>query len=382
MSSAVSLISELEDVILFGAPWRVAAILQSTTTLFLEGASLFNQGHLDLFDEVFLRLIDAADTEARIALSRRLAPIENAPVRAICRLAEDDDISVARAVLEQSRCVDDGTLISIAERLSQDHLLALANRKGAGGGPGAGLSEGLTDVLVRRGDRSVVRNLAQNNDARLSEQGISTLVYQAGYDDELAEKMGLRHDVPPGLFRELLARANVGVQQRLLAFATPQQQTEIKTLIADEADKTSQRSSPRDFTAARRVVETLARQGKFQDKLGEAKLVEFAAARQYEELVVALAHLCAVPIEVVDRLMRGDRVDGVMILCKSAGCGWPTVKAVISVCRESQPEREPEGKALSSQHFDEAFSNYERLTIATAQRVIRFWQARQQSPVG
>ena len=258
-------------------------------------------------------------------------------------------------------------------------LLFYSNRKGSGAGSRAGLSECLTDVLVRRGDRSVVRNLAQNCDARLSEQGISTLVYQAGYDDVLAEKMGLRHDVPPGLFRELLSRASVAVQQRLLNLATPQLQTEIKTLLApDEADSTSQRSSPSDFTTARRVVEAFAPQGKFQGKLGEAKLVEFAVAGQYEELVVTLAHLCLVPIEVVDRLMRGDRADGVMILCKSAGCGWPTVKAILSVRPGSQQRSEPESKELSSQRSDEAFSNFEQLSLATAQRVIRFWQARQQ----
>ena len=380
MSSPVSLISELEDVILHGAPGRVAAILQSITTLFLEGADRFNQDHLDLFDDVLLRLIDGAETEARIGLSCRLAPISNAPMRVICRLAEDDDISVARPVLEQFRGLDEGTLIGIAERLSQAHLLALSNRKGSGGGPDAALSECLTDVLVRRGDRSVVRNLAQNSDALLSEQGISTLVYQAGYDDELAEKVGLRNDVPPGLFRELLSRASVGVQQRLLTLATPQQQTEIKTLLADEADETSRRSSRRDFTAARHVVETLARHGNFQGKPGEAKLMEFAADRQYEELVVALAHLCSVPVEVVDRLLCGDRADGVMILCKSAGCGWPTVKAILSVCPGAQPRSEPEGKEASNQRFDEAFSNFERLPLASAQRVIRFWQAREQSP--
>ena len=36
------------------------------------------------------------------------------------------------------------------------------------------------------------------------------------------------------------------------------------------------------------------------------------------------------PIDVVDRLMGGDRPDPILILCKSAGWGWPTVKAIIT----------------------------------------------------
>jgi uncharacterized protein (DUF2336 family) len=357
MSSPVSLISELEDVILHGSPGRLAAALQGITTLFLEGAARFNQDHLDLFDDVFLRLIACVEPRARLELSCRLAPLDNAPMQAICRLAQDDDISVARPVLEQSRRLDDGILTDIAERMTQGHLLALSNRKG--------LNEALADVLVRRGDRSVVHSLAQNDDARLSERSLATLVYQAGYDDVLAEKIGLRHDVPPSLFRELLSRATVGVQQRLLTLATPKQQTEIKTVLATMAGKASEASGPRDFTNAYHLVEAHAREG----RLDATGLLEFATTGQYEVLVVALSQLCSVPVEVVDRLLQGDRTDPVMILCKSAGCGWPTVKAIIAAS--------PGHKEQSSQSLDEAFTNFERLTLATAQRVVRFWQIRQ-----
>ena len=81
----------------------------------------------------------------------------------------------------------------------------------------------------------------------------------------------------------------------------------------------------RDYSAAQRTVEALRREG----KLDEASLVDFAKTGKYEETVAALALLCAVPIDVVDRLMRGDRPDPILILCKSAGWGWPTAKAII-----------------------------------------------------
>ena len=74
------------------------------------------------------------------------------------------------------------------------------------------------------------------------------------------------------------------------------------------------------------------------------------------------------PIDVVDRLMGGDRPDPVLILCKAAGWGWPTVRAVITARSGAQ--------GASSQALDAAFTNFERLSPATAQRVMRFWQAR------
>ncbi|MGA8387924.1 MAG: DUF2336 domain-containing protein, partial [Pseudolabrys sp.] len=80
------------------------------------------------------------------------------------------------------------------------------------------------------------------------------------------------------------------------------------------------------------------------------------------------ATMCAVPVEVVDRLMNGDRADPVLILARAAGFGWPTVRAVL----RARPGPKP-----SPQSLDAARENFERLTTTTAQRVVRFWQVRQ-----
>jgi uncharacterized protein (DUF2336 family) len=154
------------------------------------------------------------------------------------------------------------------------------------------------------------------------------------------------------------------VQQRLFAAARPETQAEIRRVLAKVSDEVGAYAIPRDYSAAQGAIAELRREG----KLDEAALVEFAKARRYDETVAALASLCSVPIEVVDRLMSGDRPDPILILCKSAGWGWPTVKAVILA--------RPSSKGTSSQGLDNAYSNFERLSPATAQRVMRFWQLR------
>ncbi len=68
------------------------------------------------------------------------------------RLATDNEISVAGPVLRQSSRLNDADLIGIARTKSQAHLLAIAGR--------TGIAEPVTDVLVKRGDREVARNLA------------------------------------------------------------------------------------------------------------------------------------------------------------------------------------------------------------------------------
>jgi uncharacterized protein (DUF2336 family) len=360
MHASHSLIPELEHVVQNGSPQKRAQALERIASLFLDGASRFNEDHVRLFDDVLVRLIDEIELKARAELAHRLAPVGNAPVQVVSRLAKDDDILVAGPVLEQSKRLAESDLVEIAETKSQAHLLAISNR--------AEIAEQVTNVLVRRGDRAVARSVAKNRNARLSDDGFTALVNKAGKDDVLAETVGRRADIPPALFRELVLKATAVVQQRLFALAKPEVQAEIQSVLARVTNEIRNTATPRDYTEAERTVATLRRQG----QLNEAQLIELAKAGQYEEMIVALAELCAVPIDVVDRLMSGERPDPILILCKSAGWGWPTARAIIA----ARPGRKPN----SSQGLDAAFSNFERLTAATASRVIRFWQTRPKSP--
>lgn len=355
MTTPASLIPELENVIQTGTPERRAQMLKHITALFLDGASRFNDEHVGLFDDVFGRLIAEIEAKARAELSNRLAPVANAPAGVVRQLANDDDISVAAPVLLKSKRLADSDLVDIARTKSQAHLLAISSRNG--------VAETVTDELIRRGDRAVVRNVAENRKARLSHGGFSTLVSRAEQDGALAEKVGLRPDIPPALFRALLLKATDVVQQRLLESADPETQAEIRRVLA-KVSRDVGANAVHDYSAAQRAVDALRHDG----KLDEAALIAFAKAGQYEETVAALSALCAVPIDVVDRLMNGDRPDPILILCKSQGWGWQTVRVIITA--------RPGGKGTSSQGLDAAYSNFERLSSATAQRVMRFWQAR------
>jgi uncharacterized protein (DUF2336 family) len=351
MNAALSLIPELEEVIQHGSRQKRVQTLQRITALFLAGASRYSDAHINLFDDVFGRLIDEIETKARAELSRLLAPVGNAPLRLLRTLANDDDISVAEPVLKHAPGLPEADLVDLANTKSQAHLYAISARRSLG--------EEITDVLVRRGDRDVARSLADNPGARISETSFSRLVKRAESDGVLAEKVGLRPDIPPPQFRELLTKATAVVRERLLSSASPEQKREIRRVLEKVSEEVGARVGPRDFHAAQRLVLSLHRAG----RMNEMALAGFSADGKYEETVVALAALAKVPVNVADRLMASERPDPVLILCKAAGLGWPTVKSIIAV--------RAQGKSAG---IDSAFTHYEQLSASTAQRVVRFWQ--------
>lgn len=354
MSVHASHIPELDELIERASPERRTKTLERMTAFFLDGASRFNAEHIQLFDLVFTRLIGGIETEARTELSDRLAPLGNAPVQALRRLAQDDAIEVAGPVLKQAERLSEIDLLDIAQNKSQAHLLAIAARLRIG--------EPVTDVLLHRGDREVLHSVADNRGARFSDNGFCTLVERAKTDGVLAEKVVLRPDIPPRLFHDLLLTATEVVQRRLIASATAETQSEAQRVSANVANGAD--AAPPDYSRAQRTIAALHDEG----KLEEATLVDFAQKRQFLETVAALASLCAIPIEVVDRLMGAERPDPILILCKAAGWGWSTTEAVIML--------RPDGALTSRQSLDSTRADFDRLSPTTAQHVMRFWQVR------
>jgi uncharacterized protein (DUF2336 family) len=355
MGVPASLLPELEEVVQHGSAEKRAETLRRITTLFLDGASSFKAEHVALFDDVIGCLVVEIEAKALAELARRIAPVPNAPPGVVSTLANSDDISVAGPVLKQAR-ISDPDLMHIAQTKSQAHLLAMSTRRG--------ISEALSEILVERGDQEVSRSIANNHFASLSDGAFTKLVKRAEQDGVLAEKVGMRTDIPPRLFRQLLMQASEFVQRRLLAKAKPETQAEIRRVLAQVTDEVAAKAAPRNYAAALAAVRALHK----DRKLGEADIAEFAKAGKYEETIAGLATLCAVPVEVVDRLMNGERADPILILARAVGFGWPTVKAIIN----ARPGNKPSPPTL-----DAALENFDRLTATTAQRVVRFWQVRQ-----
>ena len=241
MSASASLIPELEDVIQHGSAEKRAKTLQRIANLFVDSAPQFNEDHIGLFDDVLCRLVVEIESKALAEMSQSLAPIPNAPSELMRKLAHDDDIIIAGPVLAQSARLKDVDLVDIAKTKGQAHLFAISGRDGIG--------ESVTDVLVRRGDPEVVHSVAGNQSARLSDGGFSALVQRSQTDGALAEKVGARPDIPPHLFRDLLVRATAVVQQRLLASARPETQTEVRRALdkvtKDFGNETPRRMYPR-----------------------------------------------------------------------------------------------------------------------------------------
>ena len=358
MAFATSLIPELDEIVKRGDPKRRAEAARRIAELFLLGAASFRPDHVDLFDGILISLVPRTEIEARSELAERLSALANAPPLLVGQLAREDEILIAGPLLRRSSVIDDKTLIEIARMKGQGHLLAIAER--------LTLSIPITDVILRRGDREVVRRVAGNAGARFSQAGYSGLIRRAGEDGMLALAVGQRDDLSGAQLKDLLEGSIDVVRRRLLEVVKPVRQAAIKQVMSEISGAIKPLAGPRNFAPAQLAIVKLHQAG----ELNEATLFGFAKAHQYEEAVAALSMLSSVRIATVDHLVMGERHDPILILGKSIGLGWATVRALILL--RLGPARGP-----SAPNLEEARLNFEQLVPSTAQRVLGFWRMRE-----
>lgn len=356
MLQQASIIAELEEAVRSGSSEKRINTLRQVTDLFLHDGERLSDEQVKVFDDVLCHLVARVESRVKAELGGRLAPLDYAPAGVIERLARDDEIAVARPVLTGSTRLATGTLVDIAKTKSQDHLLAISGR--------TNLPEAVTDVLVKRGERRVIRELAGNESARFSEAGYSGMVAHAERDDELTEVLGLRLDLPMKFLRDLLQRATEAVRARLATIAPPELQEEIKRLLATIANTVRGDEPPtRDFSLAEAAVKRM----KGLNELNDAAIASFAKYKKFDEVAASLALLNnSAPTELMAKVLEGPRADLVLIPCKSAGLSWPTVETILY--------HRPIKHRIDEVTLRVAHSDYGRLSVETAQRTVRFWQ--------
>jgi uncharacterized protein (DUF2336 family) len=347
-----SIIAELEDAVTSGASEKRVATLRQVTDLFLHGGERLSEDQVKVFDEVLCLLVTRVESRARAELSSRLAPVDYAPFDVIQHLARDDEIAVAGSVLATSSRLRTSDLVEIANTKGQHHLLAISGR--------TNLPEAVTDVIVDRGESKVIRKLVNNTSARFSDPGYSKIVARSEADAELIEILGLRVDLPLKFLRDLLKRATDAVRERMIALAPPELQEEIRRVL--KAISAAARETARDFSRAEALVKLLNE----NFELNDDAIIKFAETTKFDEVAASLAILGNAPTQMMEQLLEGPRSDLILIPCKAAGLSWLAVESIL--CNR------PSKRKIGEETLKVAEKDYGKLTLATAQRTLRFWQ--------
>jgi len=350
MMQAQARFPELDAVMAHGSGSQRFTILRKITDLYLADVDAYSDDHVGVFDDVMSRLIEKIERQALVELSGRLAPVDRAPIHVIGRLSHDDDIEISGPILEKSKALTDRDLVEIAETKSQAHLSAIAGRKQ--------LNEPVTDVLIHRGSSEVARKVTANDGARFSRFSLTKAVKRAEGDESLAEAIANRLDLPVDLLDELVRKATTTVRQRLLANARPEMRERIGRVLVAVSNQVASSIAPRAGGAGAR---TMARHDPAQLRARVSRCVEDG---NIEELADALAILSKLPVKAIKNLIGQASDEGLLVLGKASGMGWPELQKVLTVTMPARTRTPNDMKVL--------FAKFVSLSPADLERALRF----------
>jgi uncharacterized protein (DUF2336 family) len=355
MNGTTSFLDELEDSISKGSNQVKLRALWHATDLLIAGR--YSDEDTWIFGEVIERLARELEVSVRARLSRRIADTDNAPGGLVAKLAGDSSIAVAGPVLEKSERFETQGLVSIARAGSQQHLFAISKRKS--------LIEPVTDVLVARGNRDVLRSLSGNAGARFSDHGFLQLIKRSENDFILLETLGHRKDMPRSVFQQLIARASNESREKLER-EHPEMAGEIATLVSDMTGELHSMFGPasRGYFEAKKAVSTLHRHGKLHEKAVTA----YAQSHQLPEVTAALSLLCSLPANVVERGIADPAGEMTIIFAKSLEFSWETTMSLLFLGAQDH-------KMLSS-NLATLEARFSRMKAEAAQSVLQLYQSR------
>jgi uncharacterized protein (DUF2336 family) len=348
VAASAALLSEL-DAIDGWPPERWADILNQVTKFFLGHADSLTTNQIALFDDVFVRLIDRVDRQLLTQISRQLTETKYTLPQATRRLALHEDESISLPILESGSLAQD-LLIEVAQSCGGKQRLTVARRYD--------VARPVSEALVRCGDRAVHHALAENKGAKLSEDSWARLIQLGESDKGLAERLGRRRDIPTPLKRRFHSKLE-DTRMRELNAMPGVMRDQIENTIATTAivEKPDQRP---DYASAQAKMMELGRKG----RLNDSTINRFAISGEYTNIVAALAFLTGSPIEVIQRLLVSDSIEGLVLACKASRLDWATANAIV----KHRPGHSP----APVEELEKAKKTFETFSLSAAQRTVRF----------
>jgi hypothetical protein len=115
-----------------------------------------------------------------------------------------------------------------------------------------------------------------------------------------------------------------------------------------------------DYTTAHANMVELARKGKLKD----STINRFVVNGEYTNVIAALALLSGSPVEIIQRLIVCDNVDGLVVACKASRLDWSTARGIL----KHRPGHPP----ISAEELENARKTFETFSLSAAQRTVRF----------
>ncbi|MCH7864190.1 MAG: DUF2336 domain-containing protein [Proteobacteria bacterium] len=330
-------------------------LLREVTDMFMESPETLNEREIAYFGEIMNGMVGQVETMVRQHLSETISSVSNAPHDLILSLA-NDELDVAFSVLQNSEVLQDNDLVEIVEKRSQEHLNAIAQR--------AMVGETITDVLVKKGDDTVLGTLAGNNGAQFSRGGMETIVERARDNDDLELSLVKRKDVPADLAQDVFWRVSSAMREKILSQNEELDESQVDELFQEAEKWFSEQKGKTPLNQAEKFIIRKEKLG----QLDAGLLLSLIRQDKIPEFVAGLGRLININTDIVRQAVFDPESEKLAIICKAAEIDFDVFGEYIYCINLNEETEEKDMDAL--------LGVYKRVDTKIAQRTLRFLRTR------
>ncbi len=333
-------------------------LTENISDLFLSSEGRLNEHERVLMNDIMIKLLKNVEKTIRAKLSDRLAESQEMSVELVTMLA-NDQIEVARPILEKSSLLKDEDLIETIRNRTDAHRLAIAIR--------AHVSAQVSDELIEHGSEDVIEALVRNENAEISQASIDYLVQESRSVDRFQEPLLNRDDLPFELAHKMYWWVSAALRRKIVA------EFDVDQTILDDALEMVTKSVANQhneedgvMSKAVHLVKNLAE----QRKLNFDFVVTSLRQERINVAVAALAELSGLGVKIIWRVLRERNDESLAVIARAIGLEKSQFSTMFLLILQTNSGP----KARSTSILNAMLKLYDRIKPDNARAAVRYWQ--------
>lgn len=356
-SENVSAFARLKDLARVNSSDERRELLRGITDMFLGDPSGRSDTECMLFDDVVSAVVKDMQSKVKAELASKLSTSKSPISKTLKSFAMDEDIEVARPVLESSTVLSDEDLIEVISSRTQEHILAISKR--------VGVSESVSGAIVDHGTEHVIASLLENHTAKISRDSMEKVADKAQTSALLQRKFVGRDDVPLDLLNELVLIVEKDLRAEIMNRFSGVSEQELEAALARSRRLVRQNfgKESREQKLAVNEVSRLMR----LETLSVSHLHRFLQGGNASGFAEVLNRLSGIGYHSSLQIYKNRDVDGLALVLKALDAPlsqFATIAAYVA------------GKEQAVNSVKEYASVYREVSAEAAARALRFWRVR------
>jgi len=333
-------------------------LVENITDLFLSDDGRLSEHERALMSDILGKLIGQVETDIRKELAISLATT-GLELPDIAKLLANDDVEIARPILERSSLLKDPDLIEIIRMRTDEHRMAIAMREE--------VSEPVSNALVEYGGEDVIEALLNNHDSQLSKRAMEYLVSESRRVDRFQEPLLGRSDLPGDLAYRMYWWVSAALRKKILS------EFEVDPVIFENAVKRAasavmveQGEEQSTYIRAQKLVRRMAENG----ELSVQFLLNSLRQQRVAVFVAGLAELGHVNFRTAWRIFSDKGGESFAVLAKAVGVDrsqFTSIYLLVVQAREG-------GAAKSPGVLKDILALFDATSESNAKGALQVWQ--------